>query len=187
MPPAQFTREEVLDRLMQVFRHLGYAGASLAELSKATGLGKSSLYHYFPAGKDDMVQAVLERLGEQLEGALFAPLAGPGSPRSRLGAMVRALDAFYGSGREACLLAHLALGGGGRFQVQLDRVFAAWIEAVAGVLCDAGLPPSVARTRAEDAVIRVEGALILADARSDPSVFTRTLRRLPDELLAPAE
>ena len=74
MPPALLSRQEVVERLVTVVRRLGYDGASLAELSKATGLGKSSLYHYFPAGKDDMVRAVLEHL-EQDMGAVSATVA----------------------------------------------------------------------------------------------------------------
>ena len=71
MPAALMSREEVVERLMRVVRRHGYDGASLAELSKATGLGKSSLYHYFPDGKDDMVRAVLEHLESQLRETVF--------------------------------------------------------------------------------------------------------------------
>src|SRR3954464_7125708 len=95
---------------MSVIRRTGYDGASLAELSKATGLGKSSLYHYFPNGKDDMVRAVLDHLATQLEAGLFAPMKGSGTPKQRLDAMVRGIDAFYAHGDEACVLAQLVLG-----------------------------------------------------------------------------
>ena len=56
-------REEVVDRLTRVFRREGYDGASLARLSEATGLGRSSLYHHFPRGKEDMADAVFEASG----------------------------------------------------------------------------------------------------------------------------
>ena len=188
MPPATLTRDQAIDRLMMVVRKYGYDGASLAELSKSTGLGKSSLYHHFPGGKDDMVRAVLDRLEAQLRDSLFAPLAGGGTPRRRLDEMVRTLDAFYRGGREACVLANLVLGSTRkRFHKQLSRIFEAWIEAIAGALADAGLARTLARARAEDAVLRIEGALVLAGAVADPSVFARTLRQLPVELLAPAK
>ncbi len=170
---------------MAVIRRHGYDGASLAELSKATGLGKSSLYHHFPDGKDDMVRAVLDRLEQQLTASLFDPLGGAGSPRSRLDAMVATLDAFYRGGREACVLANLVLGSTRkRFRKPLRRIFEAWIAAVAGALRDAGQPEALARARAEDAVLRIEGALVLAGAFDDPAVFGRTLKQLPAELLA---
>lgn len=171
---------------MAAIRRHGYDGASLAELSKATGLGKSSLYHHFPDGKDDMVRAVLDRLERQLTESLFEPLGGAGSPESRLEAMVATLDAFYRGGREACVLANLVLGSGTRkrFRKPLRRIFEAWIAAIAGALRDAGLSEALAHARAEDAVLRIEGALVLAGAFDDPAVFGRTLRQLPAELLA---
>lgn len=184
MPPALLSRDDVVDRLMTVFRHAGYDGASLSDLSKATGLGKSSLYHYFPNGKDDMLLGVLERLAAQLRATLFEPLRGPGTPKRRIDAMIRTLDAFYVHGQESCLLAQIVLGSTrARFRVPLRAIFAEWMEAIAGVLVDAGISKPVARRRAEDAVLRVEGALVLAGGLDDMQVFTRMLKQLPPALL----
>jgi AcrR family transcriptional regulator len=187
MPPALLSRQEVIERLMAVIRERGYDGASLAELSKATGLGKSSLYHHFPAGKDDMVRAVLEHLESQLQDVLFAPLRAPGPVPDRLAQMIETLDEFYRGGREACVLGNLVLGTSrSRFRSKLEAIFNEWIDALSGALIDAGLSKAVARARAEDAVMRVEGALILAGAMNDASLFARAVRQLPAELLAPA-
>lgn len=171
---------------MRVVRRCGYDGASLAELSKATGLGKSSLYHYFPAGKDDMVRAVLDDVARQLRNTVFEPLREPGPARARVDAMVRTLDAYYRGGREACVLGNLVLGTSRtRFRSQLSALFDEWISALAAALTDGGLSRPVARARAEDAVMRIEGALILARAMDDVALFGRALRQLPAELLAP--
>ncbi len=48
----------------EVFRRVGYDGASLEELAKATGLKKSSLYHRFPEGKRQMATEVLRFAGQ---------------------------------------------------------------------------------------------------------------------------
>ena len=187
MPAALMSREEVVERLMRVVRRHGYDGASLAELSKATGLGKSSLYHYFPDGKDDMVRAVLEHLESQLRETVFEPLRRPGPARRRVEEMIDTVDAFYRGGREACVLGTLVLGTSrSRFRAKLEAIFNEWIDALSGALIDAGLSKAVARARAEDAVMRVEGALILAGAMNDASLFARAVRQLPAELLAPA-
>ena len=171
---------------MQVVRRHGYDGASLAELSKATGLGKSSLYHYFPDGKDDMVRAVLEHLGSQLQASIFGPLREAGPPRRRVERMVKTVDGYYRGGREACVLGNLVLGTSRtRFGAKLRAIFDEWIDALAVALRDAGLSRSVARARAEDAVIRIEGALVLAGGMDDVSLFGRALKQLPAELLAP--
>jgi TetR/AcrR family transcriptional regulator, lmrAB and yxaGH operons repressor len=186
MPAALLSRDEVIERLMLVIRKFGYDGASLAELSQATGLGKSSLYHYFPEGKDDMVRAVLDHLHQTLDDVLFVPLRTPGPARARIEQMVETLDAFYRGGRESCVLGNLVLGTSlERFRKRLAVIFDAWIDALATVLVDGGLTKKVARARAEDAVMQIEGALILAHAMGDNALFARALRQLPKSLLAP--
>lgn len=187
MPPALLSRAEVLERLLLVLRRCGYDGASLAELSKATGLGKSSLYHYFPAGKDDIVRAVLEHFESQLQKLVLIPLRTPGPARRRVEGMVRTLDDFYRGGREACVLGNLVLGTSRtRFRSRLRAIFDRWIDALAVALADGGLSKPAARARAEDAIMRIQGALILAGGMDDVSLFGRALKQLPDELLGPA-
>ena len=187
MPPATLTREQVIDKLMMALRKHGYDGASLAELSKATGLGKSSLYHYFPKGKDEMTRAVLDQLAAQLDAALFTPLRAKGPARRRIEGMIATVDQFYRGGREACLLGSLVVGETkDRFHGKLSAIFEEWVDAIAQALRDGGLPKGVARSRAADAVIRIEGALILAGAMGETAPFRRTLDQLAKELLAPA-
>jgi AcrR family transcriptional regulator len=186
VPPALLSRDQVIDKLMLVVRRSGYDGASLAELSKATGLGKSSLYHHFPNGKDDMVRAVLEHLEAQLRESVFVPLRTPGPAQRRVEAMVETIDDYYRGGREACVLGNLVLGTSRtRFRRQLQAIFDEWIEALSSALIDAGLSRRIARARAEDAVIRIEGALVLAGAMGDVSLFQRSLKQMPSDLLAP--
>ena len=67
MPASLISKDEVLDRLTKTFRTSGYDGASLARLSESTGIGRSSLYHYFPGGKEEMAQAVLAHANAWLE------------------------------------------------------------------------------------------------------------------------
>lgn len=53
-------RERLIMTIGRVFRRYGYEGASLSILSRETGLGRSSLHHFFPGGKEDMAMAVLD-------------------------------------------------------------------------------------------------------------------------------
>ncbi len=186
MPPAVLTREEVVARVMAVVRRQGYDGASISELSKATGLGKSSLYHHFPDGKDDMVGAVIGSLEASLEASVFAPLRATGTPSDRILAMNRSLEAFYDNGREACVLAILGIGDSSRrFHPRVKQLFRSWIAAIACAIEDSGVSPELARARAVDALVRIEGALVLARSLEEPAIFGRTLDALPNELLEP--
>ena len=62
---ATRSREEIVLALFDLFRRAGYEGVSIGEISAATGLGRSSLYHYFPGGKADMAAAVIRALMER--------------------------------------------------------------------------------------------------------------------------
>lgn len=185
MPAALLPRDEVVARILEVFRERGFEGASIADFSRATGLGKSSLYHYFPGGKDDMAVAVLQSIDAWMRERALEPLRGPGSPSKRLRTMLRSLDELYAGGRNACVLGTLVLGGSrARFQGYLHDAFGAWVEALRALAIEAGVKKSDALLRAQDAVVRIEGSLILAGALDDPAPFQRALQLVERDFLA---
>jgi TetR/AcrR family transcriptional regulator, lmrAB and yxaGH operons repressor len=186
MPAPLIPKEEVLDRLTRVFREVGYEAATLSRLSLATGLVKASLYHYFPGGKEDMAGAVLARANTWLEKRVLEPLAGPGLPAERLNAMARELDVYYAGGREGCLLGLLSQGDArDLFQSHVRSALERWVTAIAAVLEEAGLPADIAVQRGQDAVIQVQGALVVSRGLNSTEPFSRTVLELPTRLLAP--
>jgi TetR/AcrR family transcriptional regulator, lmrAB and yxaGH operons repressor len=185
MPPAILSKDEVLDRLLNSFRDNGYEGASLSALSAATGLVKASLYHHFPGGKEEMAEQVLAHLDRQLTRELFEPLRSKKTPERKLAAMLSGINNFYEGGRKACLLERLTASvDRTRFKHPLRHAFTGWMEAVEALCLEAGLSKSQARARAEDFVVRVEGALILAAGTGDYGVFARTIKDLRRSVLA---
>ena len=67
-------RADLLPQLAEVFRAHGYEGATLTLISEATGLGKGSLYHFFPGGKAQMATEVLTEIDNWFETNIFVPL-----------------------------------------------------------------------------------------------------------------
>ncbi|GGP26505.1 TetR/AcrR family transcriptional regulator [Silvimonas amylolytica] len=178
------TREEVVDTLMQVFRDHGYDGASLSMLSEATGLGRSSLYHYFPNGKADMGTAVLARASEFVRQNMLAPLQEEGDPRARIDRFAAALDTFYAGGKNACLTNVFAVGeAGALFGERLGERLQILINALAGVARDAGRSDAEAQRSAEDVVIAIHGALVVSHAMGNTATFQRIAGELPARLL----
>jgi len=53
-----------------------------------------------------------------------------------------------------------------------------------GLLVEAGFSERVARARAEDAVIRIQGALVLSGGLGDQGTFRRAIKRIGTDLLA---
>ncbi|KAB8335467.1 TetR/AcrR family transcriptional regulator [Scytonema tolypothrichoides VB-61278] len=175
---------EASRRLVNVFRQYGYEGATLSRISQATGLGKASLYHHFPNGKQEMAEAVLEYVSQWFGVAILEPLHRSGEPRKRIQAMNESLKQFYNCGRDACLLALFSLGDSNDlFHEQVNQMLNAWIDGLAQVLEEVGLSKTQARQRAEDAVIQVQGALVLTRGLNNTAPFERVLEQLPDQLL----
>lgn len=184
---ATIDEDELIARLTRVFRDVGYAGASLALLSEATGLKRASLYHRFPGGKEQMAREVLERANAWLEAHVLAPLASDAPPETRIDAMIANLDDFYAGGKEACLLNLLASGraGEGRFREIVAQAFERWISALADTLCEMGFDKVTARRRARLAVALVEGGLVVARGTGSTTPFQESLKSLRTEILVP--
>jgi TetR/AcrR family transcriptional regulator, lmrAB and yxaGH operons repressor len=177
--------EELLSAATEIFRARGYEGSSLSQLAEATGLEKASLYHRFPGGKAEIVLAVVQRGDQWFQEHVFAPLAAEGSPAKRVRLVARQLREFYGDGLKSCTLETLSLpGGGAALEQALRGGLLAWLEAFAQIAQESGLAAGVARARAEQAVIEIEGSLVFARVLQDNKAFLRMIGRLPDLLLS---
>ncbi|TFW08492.1 TetR/AcrR family transcriptional regulator [Oxalobacteraceae bacterium OM1] len=185
MPAPVISRDEAVDRIIAVFRQYGYEGASLTRLSEATGLGRSSLYHHFPNGKVDMAQAALDSVRAWLATNVFPALSEDLPPEEKLRKFTDGLAHFYRNGERACLTDLFTMGEAGElFQEHFAKGVRALIKAIARVVQEAGFTPDDASTRAEDAVIAIQGALIVSRALGDQRPFQRVMRDMTAKLLA---
>ena len=183
--PRSVTEDDLLARLARVFSEVGYEGASLSLLAKATGLQKASLYHRFPGGKQQMADEVLTATGTWLETQILAPLAGPGAPAERIGIVSANLDSFYHGGARACLLNMLSSPRieDGPFAPAIRQAFEALISGLADVASETGATPTEARQRAERAVMLLQGALVLSRGTGSTAPFRAFLAAFPTEIL----
>lgn len=177
------SKETYVPCLLRLFRQYGYDGATLSKISEATGLGRASLYHHFPGGKDQMVEAVLNFLENWLEQHILQTLTGSGDASTRLQRMCEGLNELYEGGQQPCLFAILLLGSQrDGFHAEVKALFRAWIDAIASVLIESGMDEELAKQRGEDAAISIQGSLILSQGLDDPSPFQRVIQQLSQEL-----
>ncbi|MEH1947643.1 MAG: hypothetical protein V7K77_11920 [Nostoc sp.] len=78
----------------------------------------------------------------------------------------------------------ILLAGSARdiFRTKVHNLLHTWINEIANVLIEAGLDNLLARQRGEDAIITIQGSLILAQGLNDLAPFQRVVKRLPEEL-----
>ncbi|RTL73894.1 MAG: TetR/AcrR family transcriptional regulator [Bradyrhizobiaceae bacterium] len=178
MARTVFEKSDAITRVAEVFRELGFEGASLFEITERTGLSKGSLYHFFPQGKEGMAAEILADVDGWFVREVFEPLERD-EPRAAIAQMWRTVDSYFRSGRRVCLLGAFALDETrDRFAKPIRLYFKRWIEALDGALVRAGADAVIAKSLAEDIVGSIQGALTLARALKEDAVFGRTLARL---------
>ncbi|WP_263367059.1 TetR/AcrR family transcriptional regulator [Edaphobacter bradus] len=175
--------DEFLDKALDLFRTYGFHGVSLSMLAEATGLEKASLYYRFPGGKDEIAMAVVSGVTAGLQEKVFEPLKGEGSPRKRISIITENLRGFYSDGTKACVIEVLSIPGGSEQMIAtVKAAMQAWIKSFTEIARESGLAPALARSRAEEAVLRIEGSLVLSRVLGDNGHFQRSLKLLPELL-----
>lgn len=110
--PRSFEKDDMLKRVLAAFWQHGYEGTSMAELERATGLMKPSLYAAY-GNKEALFRAAADRYLDILRRHLDRPLAQP-SLHQGLAQLLRRLVRFWTQeGRpQGCLLVRSLASGG---------------------------------------------------------------------------
>lgn len=185
MAQAKVTDDVVIEQLLNIFRSVGYDGATMAELAQATGLQKASLYHRFPDGKQAMARAVLDYIEAASQRDIVAVLQRTAlTPANRLKTALAAINALYDGGQLGCVLRALSLGSAAPvFQEQIARIFDGWISGFADVARALGKSESGSIQLGQSVVIRVQGGLILAQTLQQPAFFNQLLSAIEADFL----
>ncbi|MBU6449274.1 MAG: TetR/AcrR family transcriptional regulator [Rhodospirillales bacterium] len=174
-------KSEILPLVAEAFRALGYEGASFSRITKLTGISKGSLFHFFPGGKEQMAAEILVEINNWFVTNIYLPLE-TGEPMAALSLMWAQTGRYFHSGGRVCLVGAFAMDATrDYFQVAIHDYFTRWIQALACCLGRAGVDAAQAAAFAEQAVLNIQGGLVLARAVNDEAVFARTLQRLAAE------
>jgi len=182
---AHVGREKLVQQAVRLFRAKGYSATSVDEIVRACGTTKGGLYHHF-SGKDDLVIASIERVHDLFSNQIFCLIDASSAPGVKeLKAFNAAVEAFFSSHPEGCLVANLCLDAGvadDRFRPAIRRFFADWRACYARVFA-AGRTPTAAAALADDALAIVHGCILMLRVDGDLA----PLRRQHRKLLAQAE
>jgi TetR/AcrR family transcriptional regulator, lmrAB and yxaGH operons repressor len=171
-------RHDILPLLGEVFRQYGFEAASIARVAEHTKLGKGSLYHFFPGGKEEMADAVLAHIHDWFETNVFAPLQDQ-PPVQAIDTMFTATDLYFRSGQRVCLVGAIALEETrDRFATSINGYFSRWMTVLSGCLIRAGFAPDEAKRRARRVIAGIQGGIVLARALDDPQHFSLMLEDL---------
>jgi AcrR family transcriptional regulator len=65
MPPAQ-RREQLIDSALELAAREGYENLAFEAVANRAGVTRNLVYHYFPGGRQQLLEAAVHRAGEQL-------------------------------------------------------------------------------------------------------------------------
>jgi|SRR6266568_1038286 len=169
------TRDRLLEATAELLGRHGYQGTGVNAVLAASGTPNGSLYHHFPEGKDQLVAAAIERIGERTSELLV--LAFEREPAVALELIfdwlaTRLERDGFGSG---CRVATpLADGGADVVAVReaAARAFATWTDAISNALVARGWKTRAARATAASVICLFEGALLLGQAQQSTQALT---------------
>lgn len=93
MGNSQVTREKILREAAILFNQQGYAGASMSDLMRATGLQKGGIYNHF-GSKDDLALAAFDYAVQQITTRYMAAIRSQRHAIARLNALLDIYDSF---------------------------------------------------------------------------------------------
>jgi TetR/AcrR family transcriptional regulator, lmrAB and yxaGH operons repressor len=166
MPPE--TADRLTDAVLLAVRQHGYAGTGMQTLLRDTGVSSSSMYHFFPGGKEELVAAAVRRSGldaaERIAAVFEAYDAVEGITRIFAAAATEMEGHDFIRGCPIGVPATEAAADSVAIREAVSEVFAAWADAYATALRAGGVDDERAASLGRFIVAAYEGSVTLARA-----------------------
>ncbi len=189
------TRRALIDSARNLFGSRGYAAVPLDEVVSAAGVTKGALYHHFPGGKKDLMEALYETVEadftERVTAGIAPHLAGEVDPLDIMGAAIEeTLDLSMDPElQQILLLDSLAVLGWSRWREIADKYSLAVVKSLLAAAVEHGsmkpLPTeslaNLLMAALSEAILMIARAGDQEQAKSDAS---RSLKAIIDGLRA---
>lgn len=176
---APDTRSRILQAAQRLFRKRGYHATGLNDILELAQAPKGSMYHHFPAGKEEIGVCVIENMTTGLIG-LFAQSRARSTQAmlQQVGEQLVVVaektqfeicalySSFVAERKSSPLLGDAVAAGYGQM---LDTLQARMVQD--------GMSARVAREKAQLAVAMLEGGSLLAQARQDAGLFRAAVKQ----------
>jgi AcrR family transcriptional regulator len=185
------TRARLLTSVVDLMRSRGFRGTGLKDVTTAAAATTGSLYHFFPGGKDALVQAAVRVDGAAHE-AVFLEVAGRAAgPGDAIATFFdQAADVLEATGYvDLCPIGTVAgevASTHDGVRVACEDVFAGWQRVISAQLTGVGLDPGTAAELSATAVAALLGGFVLVRTQRSGEPLRaagRQLRELVDARL----
>lgn len=185
MPLQKVDKKTIIRNSLQVFRAKGYHGATMADIAKACGLLKGSIYHYF-SSKEDLMMQVIETLSDHYRRDVFSVAYQDQVPaKERLERLGELSEQIFCEEEGGCLMANIGLEcvlEYPQFTRSIREFFQEWVEAMAH-LFSSKMDVQLATKEARRAVAEIEGSVMLMVIFSDRAFLQEAHQRILERFL----
>jgi AcrR family transcriptional regulator len=156
----------------QLIRRKGVSGTGLREIVVEAGAPRGSLQHYFPGGKEQLVNEALVWMGAAAARRVGRRVGGSPTPGALLEAIVSdwrddLTRENFAAGCPLLAAASDTASTNEHVRQVVRRAFEAWEAALCSALVDLGVPSQRAESLARVVISALEGAIILCRVRGD--------------------
>ena len=171
---AMDKKDLILQEASVLFAEKGYYGLGLSELLKRCDIPKGSFYYYFPDGKIQLIQEVLEYSYRKMEyGIMHRMLICPTALASFERMVDRLADGFENKRSFASLLMSMiaieSVYLDERVQATCKEIYDRWQQLYVDFLLEHGFGAQESAVKAQAIFAMVHGSLISSWIKNDPS------------------
>ncbi|TDD90398.1 TetR/AcrR family transcriptional regulator [Actinomadura rubrisoli] len=170
------TRGRIVQAAAALLQRQGYEGASVKPIARAAGASVSSVYHFFPGGKQELAIEAMRYGAAEFSGVLARGLSSSDDPAQAVAAcaLLQAETLKQSDWSDGCPIAVTALETVGRvpgIQQTATEALVHWQGMVAAKLEGSGIDPAAARALAGTVIAMLEGAELLSRVTGDDAPF----------------
>lgn len=187
MSKAQLTRAHIVEQAAALFNQQGYAGASMSDLMRVTGLQKGGIYNHFRS-KDELALAAFDFAVDRIQQRFRGALRGKRHAVDRLLAMLTVYEDFIEQPplQGGCPLLNTAVDSDDAhpaLRIRTQQAMDSWrslIERIVakGVARHELQPTADPETVASILIATIEGGIMLSKLYDDPAHLDRALNHL---------
>ncbi|WP_407564313.1 TetR/AcrR family transcriptional regulator [Streptomyces sp. 184] len=166
------TRRRIIQATSLLLQQQGYESTSVKRIATAAHASPSSVYHFFPGGKQELAVEAMRHGAREFGELLARGLASAADPAEATAAcaLLLAEDLRRSEWTDGCPVAVTALETIGRvpgLQEAATRALTDWRDLIMVKLTRSGIDPAAARSLAGTVIATLEGAELLTRVTAD--------------------
>ena len=184
MASKKVDKEIIIQKACQVFRERGYSYTTMADIGKACGLLKGSIYYHFSSKEELMLQVLISDYEYTKDNVYSLAYLEQLPCNERLMQILQAMENYYFDAPGGCLMAKIGLESAQvmpEFTKVIKVFFEDWIAAFSYIF-QSQYDQEKARLLAEQAVQEIEGAIMLSVIFQDKKYYIRTSNKILSSL-----